>query len=54
MLDATVRADLPRPAHVALNAISREDGVNRLWALAFAPGKAEFHAPECRVLAVAA
>jgi hypothetical protein len=52
-LIADIRSTLPLPATVALNAIIEDaDGVNRFWALAFRPGKPEFHAAECRALAL--
>lgn len=48
-LIATIASDLPTPAQVALNAIvEHEDGGLQFWALAFAPGKAEFHSEACR------
>ena len=54
-LIADIRSTLRLPATVALNAIIEDaDGVNRFWALAFRPGAPEFHAPECRVVELAA
>lgn len=53
-LTADIVSDLPRPARVALNAIFEQDGINRYWALAFAPGAPEFHSPVCRVLSIPA
>ena len=53
-LEAQIASELPLPASVALNAIIEDhDGVNRFWALAFAPGAPEFHAAECRTLSLA-
>ena len=53
-LEAQITSDLPVPATVALNGIIKDhDGVNRFWALAFCPGKPEFHASDCRALALA-
>ena len=52
-LSAEIASTLPLPATVALNAIIREaDGVNRFWALAFAPGAPEFHSAICRALSL--
>lgn len=54
-LTAEIHSTLPVPARVALNAIIADaDGVNRYWALAFRPGKPEFHASECRALELGA
>ena len=54
-LEADIVSDLPLPARVALNAIIRDgDGANRFWALAFAPGKPEFHSELCRAVTLAA
>ena len=48
-LKASIASALPAPAQVALNAIvEHEDGELQFWALAFAPGKAEFHSEACR------
>ena len=53
-LEAEITSDLPVPATVALNGIIKDnDGVNRFWALAFRPGRPEFHASDCRDLALA-
>ena len=53
-LEAQIASDLPVPATVALNGIIEDhDGVNRFWALAFAPGAPEFHAEACRALVLA-
>lgn len=50
---ASISADLPQPAQVALNAIVQNaDGVRQFWALAFPPGKPEFHSEANRVLIV--
>lgn len=49
LLKASIAAALPVPAQVALNAIvEHEDGSLQFWALAFDPGKAEFHSETCR------
>jgi hypothetical protein len=48
-LSATIASELPTPAQVALNAIvEHEDGSLQFWALAFPPGKPEFHSEACR------
>jgi hypothetical protein len=53
MLKASIAAELPVPAQVALNAIvEHEDGGMQFWALAFPPGKPEFHSEACRQLVV--
>ena len=50
-LKTSIAADLPAPAQVALNAIvEHKDGSLQFWALAFGPGKAEFHSEACRQL----
>jgi hypothetical protein len=50
-LEATIRADLPNPAHVGMTAvIEEEDGQVRHWASAYEPGKADFHAAAVRNL----
>ena len=53
VLHASITTDLPTPAQVALNAIV-DDGAGKLqfWALAFPPGKPEFHSEACRQLIV--
>ncbi|MEE4209766.1 MAG: hypothetical protein V2I43_10915 [Parvularcula sp.] len=49
VLKASIAADLPAPAQVALNAIvEHQDGGLQFWALAFGPGKPEFHSEACR------
>ena len=49
VLKASIAAELPTPAQVALNAIvEHPDGGLQFWALAFPPGKAEFHSEACR------
>lgn len=54
-LVAEIRSELPLPATVALNGIIEDaDGVNRFWALDFRPGAPEFHAAECRAIALEA
>ncbi len=53
ILKASIASDLPDPAQVALNAIvEHPDGGLQFWALAFAPGKPEFHSEACRQLVV--
>ncbi|MEE4289219.1 MAG: hypothetical protein V2J14_07605 [Erythrobacter sp.] len=53
VLKASIAAELPAPAQVALNAIvEHEDGGLQFWALAFPPGKPEFHSEACRQLIV--
>ncbi len=53
ILKASIAADLPDPAQVALNAIVEGlDGKLQYWALAFAPGKPDFHAALCRTKTV--
>lgn len=50
-LEASIASTLPLPADVALNAIVEDlDGNIQFWALAFQPGKAEFHSEICRAL----
>ena len=49
VLKASIAADLPDPAQIALNAIvEHRGGGKQYWALAFAPGKPEFHSEACR------
>ena len=51
VLKASIAAALPAPAQVALNAIvEHPDGGMQFWALAFSPGKPEFHSEACRQL----
>lgn len=53
VLTASIAADLPAPAQVALNAIvEHSDGGKQFWALAFPPGKPEFHSEANRALIV--
>ncbi len=53
VLKASIAADLPAPAQVALNAVvEHKDGGLQFWALAFGPGKAEFHSEACRQIIV--
>ncbi|MFU7528696.1 hypothetical protein [Qipengyuania sp. ASV99] len=53
ILKASIAAELPAPAQVALNAIvEHADGTLQFWALAFAPGKPEFHSEACRQIIV--
>lgn len=52
-LKASIAAQLPGPAQVALNAIVQHpDGALQHWALAFPPGRPEFHSEACRQLIV--
>ena len=51
VLEAVIGSDLPLPAQVALNAIVEDlDGNIQFWALAFPPGKPEFHSDACRTV----
>jgi hypothetical protein len=51
VLKASIAADLLVPAQVALNAIvEHPGGAMQFWALAFAPGRPEFHSEACRQL----
>lgn len=53
ILKASISADLPAPAQVALNAIvEHANGGLQFWALAFSPGKPEFHSEACRQMIV--
>ncbi|QFT77863.1 DOMON-like domain-containing protein [Erythrobacter sp. THAF29] len=53
VLKASIAAELPDPAQVALNAIvEHPDGGLQFWALAFPPGKPEFHSEACRQMIV--
>ncbi len=53
VLKASIAAELPSPAQVALNAIVEHgDGAIQYWALAFPPGKPEFHSEACRQLVI--
>lgn len=53
VLKASIAADLPAPAQVALNAIvEHPGGALQFWALAFPPGKPEFHSEANRQLIV--
>ena len=48
---AKIKAELPNPARIGLSAVIEEaDGVLRYWAVAFAPGKPDFHAEATRAL----
>lgn len=50
-LIATIKCEVPNPARIALNAVIEEaDGALRYWAVAFAPGKPDFHAEATRAL----
>jgi hypothetical protein len=51
LLKASIAADLPVPAQVALNAIvAHPGGGKQYWALAFPPGRPEFHSEANRQL----
>lgn len=53
VLRASIAADLPSPAQVALNAIvEHADGGKQYWALAFPPGPPEFHSEANRQLVI--
>ena len=53
VLNASIAAELPSPAQVALNAIIEHAGGSmQFWALAFPPGKPEFHSEACRALII--
>lgn len=53
VLKASIAADLPSPAQVALNAIvETSDCGMQFWALAFPPGKPEFHSEACRQIVI--
>lgn len=53
VLKASIAADLPAPAQVALNAVVEQaDGTKQYWALAFPPGRPEFHSEANRALIV--
>jgi hypothetical protein len=53
VLRASIAADLPTPAQVALNAVvENSDGAKQYWALAFPPGKPEFHSEANRAIIV--
>lgn len=50
-LTATVVSHIPDPARIGLSAVIAErDGTLRYWAVAFAPGKPDFHAGATRAL----
>lgn len=53
VLKASIAAELPAPAQVSLNAIvEHADGGLQYWALAFGPGKPDFHSEACRQMIV--
>jgi hypothetical protein len=53
VLKASIAAELPDPAQVALNAIvDHPGGAIQFWALAFPPGKPEFHSEACRAVII--
>ncbi len=52
-LEARIAADIPAPAQVGLSAVVEHgDGELQYWALAFGPGKPDFHSEACRQLIV--
>ncbi len=53
ILKASIAAELASPAQVALNGIvEHSDASLQYWALAFGPGKPDFHSEACRQLIV--
>jgi hypothetical protein len=51
VLIAKIDCDIPNPARIGLSAVIEEtDGAIRYWAVAFAPGKPDFHAEATRAL----
>jgi len=53
VLRASIAANLPSPAQVALNAVvEHADGAKQYWALAFPPGRPEFHSEANRQLII--
>lgn len=53
VLRASIAADLPSPAQVALNAVvEHKDGGKQFWALAFPPGEPEFHSEANRQIII--
>lgn len=53
VLKASIASELPAPAQLALNAIVEHPGGGlQFWALAFPPGKPEFHSEACRALVI--
>ncbi len=53
VLKASIAAELPTPAQVALNAVVQHgDGGIQYWALAFGPGRPDFHSEACRQMLV--
>jgi len=52
-LVARIAADLPAPAQVGLNVVIKlANGALQYWALAFGPGRPDFHSEACRQLIV--
>ncbi|MGB3807225.1 MAG: hypothetical protein WA936_08500 [Erythrobacter sp.] len=52
-LQIEVVADLPAPAQVGLSAVVQHEGGDlQYWALAFGPGRPDFHSEACRQLIV--
>lgn len=50
-LFAKIKSEFPNPARIGLSAVIEEaDGALRYWAVAFAPGKPDFHAEATRAL----
>mgnify|MGYP001048891419 CR=1 FL=1 len=53
VLNADIVSELPLPATVALNAIVEgNDGNIQFWALAFDPGRPDFHSATCRAISL--
>lgn len=53
VIEAEISSELPLPADVALNGIIEDKQGNiQFWALAFQPGKAEFHSEVCRTVQI--
>lgn len=53
ILKASITADLPAPAQVSLSVvIENANGALQYWAMAFPPGKPDFHSEACRQIVV--
>ena len=53
VLRANITADLPTPAQVSLSVvIENANGALQYWAMAFPPGKPDFHSEACRQMVV--
>lgn len=53
VLKASIAAELPAPAQVALTAVvEHADGGMQYWSLAFPPGRPDFHSEACRQMIV--